>query len=222
MKIIYSDLGLIEYGKALELQKRLVASSFENKDTDILLLLEHPHVITLGRSTSKDNFRNQPIPVFQVERGGDATYHGPGQLVGYTIFHLNDHDVRRFVNNIEEAIIKSVSHFGISAERKDGHRGVWVRQEKLVKKLASIGVAVDRWVTYHGFALNVNTDLSYFRLINPCGLPPEALTSMEKILGRKVSMEQVKRHVVEEFAYVFNAEVKRLQAEAIVERPGII
>jgi lipoate-protein ligase B len=222
MKILSSDIGLVEYGKALELQKRLVASIVENKDTNILLLLEHPHVITLGRSTSKDNFRNQPIPVFQVERGGDATYHGPGQLVGYTIFHLNDHDVRRFVNNIEEAIIRSVSHFGINAERKEGHRGVWVRNGELLRKLASIGVAVDRWITYHGFALNVNTDLSYFKLINPCGLPPEALTSMEKILGRKVGMEQVKRYVAEEFASVFNAEVNMLDPESIIERPEMI
>lgn len=214
MKILFSDIGIVEYGKALQLQRRLVESSIE--DNNILLLLEHPHVITLGRSTSKENYREQPIPVFQVERGGDATYHGPGQLVGYTIFHLNDHDVRRFVSNIEEVLIRSVAHFGISAERKEGHRGVWVRQGNLFKKLASIGIAVDRWVTYHGFALNVNTDLSYFRLINPCGLPAEALTSMERILGSKISIEEVKRYVVEEFANVFSAQVDRLSADLLL------
>jgi len=159
-----SDLGLVEYGEALQLQKT-EAERRASGGEDILFLLEHPHVITLGKKTSPENFRSQPIPVFQVDRGGDATYHGPGQLVGYLIMLLEDHDVRRFVRNIEQAIIESLAAFGIQAGRKDEHRGVWVGHQKI----ASIGVAVSNWVSYHGFALNVNTDLSYFSLIKPCG-----------------------------------------------------
>ncbi|MEM0118523.1 MAG: lipoyl(octanoyl) transferase LipB [Conexivisphaerales archaeon] len=215
MKVEVFDLGMIDYGKALEMQRGLVKSLTmnENIDREILLLLEHPHVITLGRSTTTQNFREQPIPVYQVERGGDATYHGPGQLVGYPIFHLRDHDVKRLVNGIEEVLIRSVKHFGIVAERKEGHRGVWVSINGNKKKLASIGIAVSNWVTYHGFALNVNTDLSYFGLINPCGLPSEMLTSMERILGKKTDMQEVKKRVIEEFGTVFDAEIEISRAE---------
>lgn len=219
MKMLVSDLGIIDYGSALEIQKSLVEMRLKNtfNDRDILLLLEHPHVITLGRSTSKENLKSQPIPVYQVERGGDATYHGPGQLVGYLIFYLKDHDVRKFVWKIEESVINSLSHFGINAERKENHRGVWVKVDGSIKKIASIGLAVNSWVTYHGFALNVNTDLSYFRLINPCGLPSEALTSMEKIIGEKVDIQRVKDAICVEFAKVFQAEVEKADILSLIK-----
>ena len=185
------DLGRMEYGEALELQRRLAGQRARREVPDILILLEHDHVITLGRKTTPENFRPQDVPVFEVERGGDATYHGPGQLVGYPILLLEDHDVRRHVRNIEEALLKAVRRFGIEGERLDGHPGVWV----LGRKLASVGVAVTNWVTYHGFALNVNTELSYFNLIKPCGLGPDMMTSMERLRGEKVPFEEVKEAV---------------------------
>ncbi|HXW37247.1 MAG TPA: lipoyl(octanoyl) transferase LipB [Nitrososphaerales archaeon] len=193
------DLGTVDYGEALGLQRRLVKMRTEDRIPDTLLLLEHDHVITLGRKTSAPNLKPQSIPVYEVERGGDATYHGPGQLVGYLIFRIEDHDVRRFVSLIEEAIIGAVGQFGIAAGRLDGHRGVWVTG----KKLASIGVAVSGWVSYHGFALNVNTDLSYFDLIRPCGLDPAAMTSMAMVLGRRVDVSRVRDEVSRQVALAF-------------------
>jgi len=190
------DLGKLEYGTALELQRGLAEQRASGEIPDTLVLLEHDHVITLGRKTSPANFKPQDVPVFEVERGGDATYHGPGQLVGYPIILLQDHDVRRHVKTIESALLAAVEKFGIQGERMDAHPGVWVDG----KKLASVGVAVTNWVTYHGFALNVNTDLSYFNLIRPCGLDPESMTSMQKILGYPLPFEEVKARVAREYS----------------------
>jgi len=195
MSAVLLDLGRMEYGRAWELQKDLVARRAADEIPDTLILLEHEHVVTLGRKTSAENFRPQNLPVFRVERGGDATYHGPGQLVGYPIVKLLDHDVRRHVRSIEESLMAAVSRFGVNGERKEGHPGVWVGG----RKLASIGVAVTDWVTYHGFALNVNTDMSYFELIRPCGLDPSTMASMEGLLGAPLQMQAVKEAVVEEY-----------------------
>ena len=196
MNGVLLDLGRMEYGAALELQRTLAEQRAREEIPDTLVLLEHDHVITLGRKTTPANFKPQDVPVFQVERGGDATYHGPGQLVGYPIVLLRDHDVRRHVRTIEEGLLKAVMRYGIHGERIEGHPGVWVGG----KKLASIGVAVTNWVTYHGFALNVNTDLSYFNLIRPCGLDPDTLTSMEKVTGAKLPFEDVKAYVAREYS----------------------
>lgn len=195
---ILLDPGRMEYGATLELQRSLAGRRARGEIPDLLILLEHDHVITLGVKTSPENFRPQGVPVFQVERGGDATYHGPGQLVGYPIIMLEDHDVRRHVRNIEEALIRSVRSFGIEGERLEGHPGVWVGG----KKLASVGVAVTNWVAYHGFALNVNTDMSYFNLIRPCGLDPSTMTSMERLTGVKAPFEDVKEAVWAEYSSV--------------------
>lgn len=192
------DLGRMEYGKALEIQRDLASRRARGEIPDTLLLVEHEHVITLGRKTSQANFKPQNVPVFQVERGGDATYHGPGQLVGYPIILLTDHDVRRHVRNIEGALMRTVEGYGIIAERLEGHPGIWVGG----KKIASIGVAVTDWVAYHGFALNVNTDLSYFELIRPCGLDPSTLTSMQKILGKVFPFDEVKARFAREWSTV--------------------
>ena len=192
------DFGRMEYGEALDLQRELASRRAKGEIPDTLVLVEHGHVITLGRKTTPANFGPQKIPVFQVERGGDATYHGPGQLVGYPIVLLADHDVRRHVRNIEEAIIRAVRPYGVEGERLDGHPGIWVKG----KKLASIGVAVTDWVTYHGFALNVNTDLSFFELIRPCGLDPATMTSMQKIAGRDLPFTEVKARVAKEYGAV--------------------
>jgi lipoate-protein ligase B len=202
MKLIVSDLGLMDYGAALELQRTLVERRSKGEVGDVMLLLEHNHVITLGRKTSPENFKAQPIPVFQVERGGDATYHGPGQLVGYMIRKLDDQDVKSYLKRLEAALVRSVESFGISAGIREGHAGVWLHNGR---KIVSIGIAVNNWVTFHGFALNVNPDLNYFSLIKPCGLDPDALTSIAKVTGKVPDMCDVKRVVVEnivaEFGY---------------------
>ena len=211
------DLGRMEYGEALELQRRLAGQRARGEVPDVLILLEHDHVITLGRKTSPENFRPQDVPVFQVERGGDATYHGPGQLVGYPILSLEDHDVRRHVRNIEEAVMRAVRRFGIEGERLEGHPGVWVRG----KKLASVGVTVTNWVTYHGFALNVNTELSYFDLIRPCGLDPDTMTSMERLRGEKVPFEEVKEAVGAEFSSVSGRVFEPRSLESLAELGNI-
>lgn len=192
------DLGRMEYGEALHLQRELAQMRAKGEIPDTLILVEHEHVITLGRKTSPSNLRAQNIPVFQVERGGDATYHGPGQLVGYPIVLLADHDVRRHVRNMEEAIIRTVRTYGIEGEKLEGHPGVWVQG----KKLASIGVTVTDWVTYHGLALNVNTDLTYFELIRPCGLDPTMMTSMQKIQGKPLPFAEVKATFAREYSSV--------------------
>lgn len=192
------DLGTMEYQEALELQRDLAARRAREEIPDSLILVEHPHVITLGRKTSPSNLGPRSIPVFQVERGGDATYHGPGQLVGYPIVLLADHDVRRHVRDLEEAVIRTAKTYSIDGERVEGHPGIWVKG----KKLASIGVAVTDWVTYHGTALNVNTDLGFFDLIRPCGLDPSTMTSMERLLGRPVPFEDVKARFAREYSAV--------------------
>ena len=192
------DFGRMDYGKALGLQKELASMRAKGEIPDALILVEHDHVITLGRKTTPANFKPQDIPVFEVERGGDATYHGPGQLVGYPIVLLTDHDVRRHVRNMEKAIIQTARAFGIEGERLEGHPGIWVGG----KKLASIGVAVTDWVTYHGFALNVNTDLSYFEYIRPCGLDPSTMTSMQRIKGEPLPFDEVKARFAREYSTV--------------------
>ena len=192
------DFGRMGYEEAWELQRELVKKRANGEIPDSLILVEHDHVITLGRKTTPANFKPQDIPVFQVERGGDATYHGPGQLVGYPIVLLADHDVRRHVRNMEEAIIRTVGAYGVQGERVEGHPGIWVSG----RKLASIGVAVTDWVTYHGFALNVNTDLSYFELIRPCGLDPSSMTSMQKLSGKALPFDEVKGNFAREYSSV--------------------
>lgn len=204
------DFGRMEYGRALELQKELASKRARGEIPDTLILVEHDPAITLGRKTTPPNFKQQKIPVFQIERGGDATYHGPGQLVGYPIVLLSDHDIRKHVRNMEEALIRTAGAYGIQGERLEGHPGVWVKG----KKLASIGVAVKDWVTYHGFALNVNTDLSYFELIRPCGLDPSAMTSMEKVSGRQVPFEEVKGRFAREYSAVTGMELSHQRLTA--------
>lgn len=205
MRVALLDLGRRPYGEVWTLQKSLVESRSAGSVGDTLILVEHEHVITLGRKTSPENFKPQDVPVFQVERGGDATYHGPGQLVGYPIIKMAVPDVRKFVDSLEETIVLTARENGIEAEKREHHIGVWVGE----KKLASIGVAVTNWVTYHGFALNVNTEMSYFHLIKPCGLDPDTMTSMEVLLGRRLEMARVKSQVAKNFEEVFGAELYR-------------
>jgi len=197
-----SRLGLIGYARALELQRDLVERRKRGEIPDRLLLLEHPDVITLGVRTRNDRthvletdegLAAQGVELFETGRGGDVTYHGPGQLVGYPILDLNPHrrDVHRYVRDLEAVLIQAVASFGITAGRVPGLTGIWVDAPDGQAKLAAIGVRISRWVTSHGFALNVNTDLSRFGLIVPCGITDRGVTSMERLLGHRLPMDEV-------------------------------
>jgi lipoate-protein ligase B len=188
-------LGHVEYRRALELQMRCIERRASGEIPDTLLLLTHPHVYTIGRVGDEANLLVPPdlltregIRLERISRGGDITYHGPGQLVGYPIVRLARPDVHRFIRCIEAALIEALSELGVSGSRLDGLTGVWTGG----KKIASIGVGIRRWITYHGFALNVDTDLSYFRRIHLCGLKNREATSIAQVTGGKVAMPEVR------------------------------
>lgn len=196
------DLGQREYAEVWALQRELVTARQRDEIPDTLILVEHPHVLTLGRGTHRENLvAPGDMPIFEIERGGDVTYHGPGQLVGYPIFLLRQHerDLHLYLRNLEEALIQTVAAYGLTGTRKAGWTGVWNGE----RKLASIGVAVKRWVTLHGFALNVSTDLSRFGAINPCGLEAAVMGSISSVLGQPVSLEEVKQTAREKMGAVF-------------------
>ena len=204
-------LGLVDYQAALDLQKDLVEQRKQGLIPDQLLLLEHPPVITLGarNHNASSNVLETPealarrgVAVIETGRGGDVTYHGPGQLVGYPIIELpkDRRDVHRYVRDLEEVLIQAVSDFGITASRLPGLTGIWVGHDKL----AAIGVRISRWVTSHGFALNVSTDLSNFGLIVPCGITDKGVTTMERLLGRPVPMAEVAASVERRFTSLFS------------------
>jgi len=206
-------LGLTPYAEALVLQEELVARRKRDEIPDQLLLLEHPHVITLGRAANRANVLADDatrarlgVELFETGRGGDVTYHGPGQLVGYPIVKLppGHQDIRRYVRNIQEVLIRAARDFGVEAEPRGGDFvGVWVDAEKL----AAIGVRISRWVTMHGFAFNVATNLNYFQLIIPCGIRGHGVTSLQKLLGRPVEMSAVVESVTRHFGEVFDREI---------------
>lgn len=202
------DLGHMPYREAWAFQKKLWARRVAGEIPDTLLLVEHPHVITFGRSGKPEHLRvslpelqARGVEVFHIERGGDVTYHGPGQLVGYLIFGVRGalSGVKELVYGIEHALIRALETFGVQGEIKEGYPGVWVGEEKIV----AIGLAVKRWVSFHGFAFNVNTDLRYFDLIVPCGLKDKGVTSLQRLLGDEVPMDRVKEAVHEGFEAVF-------------------
>jgi lipoyl(octanoyl) transferase len=189
-RLAVARLGVVAYADALDRQRALAEDRIAGRlASDALLLLEHPSVVTLGRGTratslpiAPELLRRRGIDVFEIERGGDVTYHGPGQLVGYPIFDLAKHrkDLHWFLRQIEEALIVALARFGIAGERRETYTGVWTGG----RKIASIGIHVRQWVTWHGFALNVTTDLSPFELIVPCGIPDVVMTSVAKELAR--------------------------------------
>jgi lipoyl(octanoyl) transferase len=208
--ITVKRLGTVDYQAALDLQQTLVDQRKQGLIPDHLLLLEHPHVITLGVRSRNDRSHVLATPdalaaggvaLFETGRGGDVTYHGPGQLVGYPIIDLKPDrcDVHRYVRDLEEVLMQTVAGFGIAAGRVEGLTGIWVGQEKL----AAIGVRISRWVTSHGFALNVNTDLSRFGLIVPCGITDKGVTSMQRLLGRSIPMAEVEDVLIRHFGAVF-------------------
>ena len=218
------DVGLIGYAEAWELQKRLVAARKTGAIEDVLLLCEHPHVITLGRNGKREHLlaseqvlRQKGVEFHSSDRGGDITYHGPGQLVGYPILNLGAirKDVVWYVRMLEEVMIRATAEFGISAERVTGKTGIWVRGTNdsnaagvTEEKLGAIGVHISRWVTSHGFAYNVSTDLRYFDLIVPCGISGRKATSLEKILERAVTRKEAVQPVVRNFGEVFGLEMR--------------
>ena len=215
-------LGRVDYADALELQKTLVEQRKQGLIPDQLLLLEHPHVITLGVRTrnsrshvlaTPETLAAEGVAVFETGRGGDVTYHGPGQLVGYPIFDLKPDrcDVHRYVRDLEEALIRAVGEFGVCAGRVKGLTGIWVGDQGHEAKLAAIGIRISRWVTSHGFALNVSTDLSRFGLIVPCGIADRSVTSLEQLLGRAVPMAEVEDAVVRAFQTVFAVELTNIK-----------
>lgn len=202
------DLGLVGYKQAWDLQKELHGQRVSGKIPDTLLLLEHKPVITLGKSGRESNIlvarrllEEKGIEFFHIERGGDITFHGPGQIVGYPIFLLRERlaGVRRFVEKLQTILIMTLKEFSIDAQVRQRYVGVWVDGEKI----ASIGIAVKRWVTFHGFALNVNVDLDFFKLIVPCGLEGIKVTSIEKILKRRAPIDEVKARIKDNFRRVF-------------------
>jgi lipoate-protein ligase B len=205
------DLGLRDYEEVWRLQKEFVARRRAGEIPDTLILVEHPPVFTVGRHQTssglfafadEDEWARRSLVV--VERGGGITFHGPGQLVGYPIVDLRGRgrDIHRFLRDLEEVLIRTLRDFSLDAHRKTGLTGVWVGP----KKIASIGIAVRQWVSYHGFALNVSVDLRYFRLIRPCGLDGDVITSMSELLNREVSVAEVKPVLVEHWAELFSSE----------------
>lgn len=198
------------YADALALQRSLVEDRRAGRVEDLLLLLEHPHVLTLGvrgdggRShilATSDTLGARGVEIHETGRGGDITYHGPGQIVGYPIVDLQPDrcDVHRYVRDIEEVLIRTAADYGVEARRVEGLTGAWVGRDKL----AAIGVRIGRWITSHGFAFNVTTDLEYFNLIVPCGLPDRGVTSLARLLGRPVDRVEVEDRIVAHFGAVF-------------------
>jgi lipoyl(octanoyl) transferase len=210
MKLNILQPGRLDYKEALDLQEKLMYQRQQNEIPDTLILLEHTPVLTLGRRgeyenilLSKETLEAQGVKIYEVSRGGDVTYHGPGQIVGYPIMDLSQmgKDVKEYVYKIEEVFIRLLlNEFGIKADRDEKkYTGVWVGNEKIT----AIGIAVKRWVTMHGFAFNVNTDLSHFHWINPCGITDKGVTSVQKLLGREMDFAKMNELVIKYFVEVF-------------------
>jgi len=209
-QILVIDLGRTRYADAWEMQRKIFSARLAHRIPDVLLLTEHEPVFTLGKGADVNHLlagdgelQEKKIEVFNIDRGGDVTFHGPGQLVGYPILDLNEHylDIHRYLRDIEEVLIRTAKDFGIDGERAEGYTGVWVKNDKL----AAIGVKVSRWITMHGFAFNVNTDLSYFDRIIPCGIFHKGVTSLKLLTEQEVPMADVEKAVIRNFESVFSA-----------------
>jgi lipoate-protein ligase B len=210
------DLDRRDYNEVLDLQRRLVSLRARNQISDTLIMVEHPHVFTVGKAVSDEvSSHVDGVPVVRIERGGQWTYHGPGQLVGYPILDLNarGRDILRFLWSMEETLVRTLEEFDIIAGRVEGRgkTGVWIGK----KKIASIGAAVRNWITFHGFALNVNTDMHYFDLIDPCGMPSSTMTSMKTIIDVQVDFDKVKDSVKRNFEDVFHVSLRTIDAQML-------
>ncbi len=221
-KVQYLNLGRMDYQPAFNLQMEVNKYLQANKEqVGILMLVEHPPVFTLGRNRNSDDFlfpielvKNQGFDVVESNRGGNVTYHGPGQVVGYPLLNLEHFkkDVQLYVWSLEELIIKTLAHYGLEADRKPAYRGVWVGDEKI----CALGVAIKRWSTMHGFALNHRTNLDHFKLINPCGITEFGVTSMEK-LGVRTALSEVTEVLKEEFQKRFQCRLESITLEEVKE-----
>ena len=203
-RITVAELGVVDYDDAVAVQTAMLGARIEGRVGDTLLMMEHPHVFTLGRGADERFIvgNRERVPVRRVSRGGEVTYHGPGQLIGYPILKLEgrERDVTKYLRSLEAAMIDAIAKFGIEAARRDGMTGVWVG----ARKIASIGVGIRRWTTWHGFALNVSTDLSYFDSIVPCGIEGCRMTSVCELTKRAVTVREFAGVMRESFARVFN------------------
>lgn len=202
------DLGLVDFQKAWQFQRKLFTDLKTGSCTSTLILCQHPPVITLGRLADKKNIlaskqelKNKGIQIYEIERGGDVTYHGPGQFMAYPVFNLNHFkkDINWFLRQLEEVVIHFLSDFGIRAARYHGLTGVWVNRQKI----ASIGIAIKNWITFHGLSINIKKDdLNNFKLLRPCGMDIE-MTALETVLGRNIEIESLKRSLIQKFKEIF-------------------
>ncbi len=207
--LTYCDLSLIDYKEAWDLQKTVFNQRMNGDVFDTLFLLEHPHTYTLGKVAHKNNLvgsedflKKNNISVFDIDRGGDITYHGPGQIVGYPIINLEDwkKDTHKYLRALEEVIMETCTEYGLNPHRDSKYTGVWIGE----KKIAAIGIKVSRWVTMHGFAFNINTDLNMFKGIVPCGINDKDVTSLKNELGREIFIDEVKNSLLKNFKEVFD------------------
>ncbi len=223
MRFNIVDLGLIDYKQALDIQEELLTLCEQDKIDDTLLLLEHPAVLTLGNNAnpgniylSQDEMNRLGVKVYQTNRGGDVTYHGPGQIVGYPIFNLMHHgkDIRDYLFRIQEVFIRLLAdHFNITAHREmSKYAGVYVDSSKIT----AIGIAITKWVSMHGFAFNVNTDLSHFSWINPCGLSDRGVTSLQALTGEPQDIVQIKEMISGYFSQIFNMEAHKCTLKSLI------
>lgn len=227
-KVVFRDLGLIDYKKAWDYQEELfqgiidIKSRNRKEGTEVatqshLLFCEHPHVYTLGKSgdeknllVNEDYLKSRGATFYKINRGGDITYHGPGQIVGYPILDLDNFftDIHKYLRFLEEAVIKTIAEYGIEGKRSGGETGVWLDVGKpTARKMCALGVRSSRWVTMHGFAFNVNSDLSYFGNIVPCGIVDKSVTSLQQELGYELNMEEVKEKLKNHLAAIFEMEL---------------
>ena len=223
MRILVSNLGRTRYAETWELQRKLFDLRHRGLIEDVLLYTEHEHVYTIGKGgdenhllASDDELSKDGTEVFRIDRGGDITYHGPGQVVGYPILDLNQYspDIHKYLRHLEDMIIGMLSTYSILAGREEGMTGVWVAGEKI----AAIGVKVSKWVTMHGFALNVNTDLQKFERIIPCGIFHKGVTSMQRILGKEMPLHEVEARLTESFAAIFGCSPVVVPSDTLYER----
>ena len=230
--VSFRDLGLAPYKETWDFQEELFERNVQRKlqnrlegkvdgegTEDVLLFVEHPHVYTLGKSgdafhllVSEEKLKEIGATYYPINRGGDITYHGPGQIVGYPLLDLEHFftDIHKYMRYLEEAIIRTIAHYGIVGGRIDGLTGVWldIDDPKKARKIAALGVKCSRWLTMHGFAFNVNTDLNYFNHIVPCGITDKTVTSLSKELGREMDLDEVKGILLQELAEVFQFEIQ--------------
>jgi len=228
MKVVFYSLGNIDYKECWDFQERLFSSLLHEKEMDkkdrnqYLIFCEHPHVYTLGKSGKKENLLIAPSDLekrqaafYHINRGGDITYHGPGQLVGYPVFDLElfSMGLKDYIFSLEQSIINALADFGIKASRMHGATGVWLEPEdpRKARKICAIGVRSSHWVTMHGFALNINTDLQYFSYIHPCGFTDKQVTSLEKELGGRQNFDEVSAKVLYHLKKIFNFEIQTVK-----------